>query len=215
MERSPEGVQWEVVLPPPGCLGVCWVPLPRSNPASGFLCLLPHILHLHPSVHTFDILYAYICKWIDTGTDIFTPYMLFTVLLFSLSNMSWTSFPLKNCLILFNYMLLVHAVVRLLSHATTCYYMLLYMLLVHAFGTCCCSVAKLCPIFFSPVDNSLPGSSVHGFFQARILEWVAISFPKGSSQIRDRNCISCIGRRTLYHCATMEAHSVHGGTISI
>ena len=44
---------------------------------------------------------------------------------------------------------------------------------------------------------SLPGSSVHGILQARILEWVAISFSRGSSPPRDQahiSCISCIGR---------------------
>ena len=42
-------------------------------------------------------------------------------------------------------------------------------------------VAQLCPTLCDPVDCSLPGSSVHGIFQARIQEWVAISFSRGSS----------------------------------
>ena len=42
-------------------------------------------------------------------------------------------------------------------------------------------VAQLCPTLFDPMDCSQPGSSVHGFFQARVLEWVAISFFRGSS----------------------------------
>ena len=46
---------------------------------------------------------------------------------------------------------------------------------------CCHSVAKSCPTLCDPVDCSLPGSSVHGIFQASILEWVAISFSSGSS----------------------------------
>ena len=57
---------------------------------------------------------------------------------------------------------------------------------------------------------SLPGSSVHGIFQARILEWVAISYSRGSSQARDRtcvSCISCIGLQILYHCTTWEAQT--------
>ena len=52
------------------------------------------------------------------------------------------------------------------------------------------------------MDYDLPGSSVHGIFQARILEWVAIYFSKGSSQPRDRThvpSISCIGRQIVYH----------------
>ena len=55
---------------------------------------------------------------------------------------------------------------------------------------------------WDPMDCSPPGSSVHGIFQARIQEWVAISSSRGSSQARDQTCISyvsCIGRRALYH----------------
>ena len=48
-----------------------------------------------------------------------------------------------------------------------------------------------------------PGSSVHGIFQARILEWVAISFSR--NQTRDQTPVSCIGRETLYCWATWEA----------
>ena len=61
----------------------------------------------------------------------------------------------------------------------------------------------LCAI---PRYLSLPGSSVHGIFQARILEQVAIPFSRGSSCPRDWTCISCIGRWILYHGATWEAH---------
>ena len=57
------------------------------------------------------------------------------------------------------------------------------------------------------MDCSLSGSSVHGILQARILERVAISSSKGSTQSRDQIrvfCISCIGRCILYHWATWE-----------
>ena len=47
-------------------------------------------------------------------------------------------------------------------------------------------------LFYDPMDCSPPGSSVHGISQARILEWVAISFSRGSSQIRDQTWISYI-----------------------
>ena len=48
----------------------------------------------------------------------------------------------------------------------------------------------------APMDYSLPGFSVHGIFQARVLEWVAISFSRGSSWPRDWTQVSCIaGRR--------------------
>ena len=65
----------------------------------------------------------------------------------------------------------------------------------------------LCPTLCDPMDCSLPGSSVHGISQARILEWVVISFSRGSSQSRDGTCISCTGRSILYHWATREALS--------
>ena len=44
-----------------------------------------------------------------------------------------------------------------------------------------------------PVDDSPPGSSVYGIIQGRILAWIAISFPRGSSWPRDQTCISCSG----------------------
>ena len=55
-----------------------------------------------------------------------------------------------------------------------------------------------------PVDCSPPGSSLHGIFQV-ILEWVAVSFSRGSSQPRDWTWVSWIGRQILYHCTTWEA----------
>ena len=60
-------------------------------------------------------------------------------------------------------------------------------------------------LFCDPMDYSLPGSSVHGISQARILEWVAISTSRGSSQPRDQTQVSCLGRWILYHCTTWEA----------
>ena len=53
-------------------------------------------------------------------------------------------------------------------------------------------VAQSCLTFCDPVDCSLPDSSVHGIFQALVLEWIAISFSRGSSQPRDRTRLSCI-----------------------
>ena len=49
---------------------------------------------------------------------------------------------------------------------------------------CVCSVARSCPTPRDPMNYSLPGSSVHGVLQARILEWVSISLSRGSSQIK-------------------------------
>ena len=54
---------------------------------------------------------------------------------------------------------------------------------------------------WDPRDNSLPGSSIHGILQVRILAWVAISFSRESSWSRDQTCVFCIDRRILYHWA--------------
>ena len=53
-------------------------------------------------------------------------------------------------------------------------------------------------LFATPTDCSPPGSSVHGIFRAGILESVALIYSRGSSQPRDRTCVSCTGRRILY-----------------
>ena len=54
-------------------------------------------------------------------------------------------------------------------------------------------------LFYDPMDCSPPGSSVHGISQARMLEWVAIPFSKGSSWSKDWTHSSCIHRQILYH----------------
>ena len=88
--------------------------------------------------------------------------------------------------------------------------------------------AQSCLTPCDPMDYSPPVSSVHGISQARILEWVAISFSRGSPWPRDWTHVSCIGRQILYHkaqlcsqlcltlCAPMHSSppgsSVHGDT---
>ena len=64
---------------------------------------------------------------------------------------------------------------------------------------CCCSVAKSCLTLCNPADYCLPGSSVHGISQARILDWVAISFSRRSSWPRDRTQVSYTAGGLL-HC---------------
>ena len=56
-------------------------------------------------------------------------------------------------------------------------------------------VAQSCLTLCDPVDCSLSGFSVHGILQARILEWVAISFSRGSSRPRDQTWVSCTAGR--------------------
>ena len=68
----------------------------------------------------------------------------------------------------------------------------------------------------NPKAYSPPGSSVHGIFQAKTLEQVAVSRPRRSSRPRDRTHVSCMGRLILYHYATWEAPSgILGGLRSL
>ena len=79
--------------------------------------------------------------------------------------------------------------------------------LSHIYNGILCVCAQLCLTLCNPKDCSPPGSSVHGIFQARILEQLAISSFRGSSQSRDQihvSCISYIGRWILYHRVTWE-----------
>ena len=66
-------------------------------------------------------------------------------------------------------------------------------------------VAQSCLTLCDPMDCSLPGSSLHGILQVRVLEWVAISFSRGSSQPRDQTQVSCIPGRRFNLWATREA----------
>ena len=61
-----------------------------------------------------------------------------------------------------------------------------------AVWVCAFSVAQSCPTLHDPMDSSPPGSSVHGVFQARIMEWIAISSSRESSWPSDRICISSV-----------------------
>ena len=65
-------------------------------------------------------------------------------------------------------------------------------------------VAQLCPTLCDPMGCSLPCSSIHGIFQARVLEWAAFSFSRGSSWPRDRTWVSCIVGRCFTVWATRE-----------
>ena len=74
---------------------------------------------------------------------------------------------------------------------------------VHNCFLCVCPSAiheHVCSVMFDslqPMDYSLPGSTVHGIPQAKMLEQVAISSSRGSFRPRDRICISCLGRWIL------------------
>ena len=79
---------------------------------------------------------------------------------------------------------------------------------VCVWGVCVCVCVCVCVLYLTlrdPMDCRLPGSSVHGIFQATILEQITISFYRGSSLPRD--LVSCTGRQICYHSATCEAHT--------
>ena len=63
-------------------------------------------------------------------------------------------------------------------------------------------------VSYDPMDCSLPGASVHGIFQAIVLEWIAISFSRGSSQPRDQTRVSRIVDRHFTIWATREVIKV-------
>ena len=66
-------------------------------------------------------------------------------------------------------------------------------------------VTQSCPTLCNPMDCNLPGSSHHGIFQKRVLEWVAISFSRGSSQPRNQTWVSCFAGRYFIIWAIREA----------
>ena len=66
----------------------------------------------------------------------------------------------------------------------------------------CAKLLQSCSTLCNLMDHSPPASSVHGILQGRILEWVVISSPRGSSWPRDQTHVSyifCSGRQVLYH----------------
>ena len=75
---------------------------------------------------------------------------------------------------------------------------------------------KSCLTLCHPVCCSPPGSSIHGILQARVLEWVAISFSSGSSRPWDRTQVSCIAGRcfTLWATRVCEPHVFSSGRVS-
>ena len=68
-------------------------------------------------------------------------------------------------------------------------------------------VAQSCPTLCDPMDCSPPGSSIHGIFQARVLEWVAIAFSRGSSHTRDQTWVfQIVGRCFTDHESIHREH---------
>ena len=68
-------------------------------------------------------------------------------------------------------------------------------------------VAQLCLTLCNPIDCSSPGSCIHGIIQARLLEWVAIPFSRGSYRPREGTQVTCIGRQILYQLCPLGSPS--------
>ena len=92
-----------------------------------------------------------------------------------------------------------------LGHHNTSLSFLCYRAVSHCVGVL---VAKSCLTLCDPMDCSLPGSSVHGILQKRILEWVAVPFSRGSSWPWDSTQVSWIADRFFTIWATKEAQYV-------
>ena len=84
-------------------------------------------------------------------------------------------------------------------------YSIMTLCLPHQFS----SVTQPCPTLCNLMDCSLPGYSVHGISQARILDWVVISFSRKSSWPGDQTCVSCTSGRCFTICVTKEADFTH------
>ena len=101
------------------------------------------------------------------------------------------------------------------THVGICMYDYIYSLkiknsfsknLTFAMPAAAAKLLQLCLTLCDPKDYSLPGSSVYGIFQAKVLEWVAISFSRGSSRPGDWTQVSHIVGRCFTLWATREAH---------
>ena len=78
-----------------------------------------------------------------------------------------------------------------------------FYILQHHYCKCVCVlVTQSCPTLCDPMNCSLPGFSVYGNLQARILEWIAIPFSRGSSWPRDQTLVSWIADRFFTIWAT-------------
>ena len=76
-------------------------------------------------------------------------------------------------------------------------------------------VAQSCPTLCDPMDSSLPGSSIHRIFQARVLEWVAISFSRGSSWPRGQTWVFHVAGRHYTIWDTLTIWTFVGKVMSL
>ena len=118
----------------------------------------------------------------------------------------WTGHTFIYTFIIF--VLTAHTITNIIIIFWYCWKLIRDLAWIVKKANCVCVCAYSCPILCDPMDCSLPGSSGHGISQARILKRVAISYSSGFSWLRNQtcvSCISCIGRRILYHSTIWEA----------
>ena len=115
-----------------------------------------------------------------------------------------TFIKVRNVRNLHVYILNIYSIVSVLFNVVSIHFLITVLALV----------TQLCPMLCDPMDCSPPGSSAHGILQARILEWFAISYSKGSSQPKDRTLVSWIAGVFFTVWGTREALLNTGLTLS-
>ena len=182
---------------------------PWSDPGACFWVSfgdLPEHIHMYTQVYTLVHIYSHLCTHMYTCIHVCT-YAHTQSFLLVLSSRGWS--PGSHCLLNRspNTPLLTTLTLGFPSMGQTVCSLLTPEDLSHFFfpkPMCVCLHAQSCLNLCEPTDCSPPGSSVHGISQATILEWVAISSSRGSSQPSDWThtyCVSFIGRRSLCHWA--------------
>ena len=153
----------------------------KSSFFTHFLHILLHLLHIYTFYFIFYtyLIYLHICNLLNAWLEI--------ACIYCICNSKYIDKPKWNLYLSLKLKFLISNIMS-------------------KFIQKLCEVTESCPSLCDPMDHSLPGSSIHGIFQARVLEWVAILFSRGSSQPRDWNCIAGICF-TIW--ATREALFIH------
>ena len=102
----------------------------------------------------------------------------------------------------------INIFIKFMNHRTQCLYSFARIVVTKYHKWAEGEVSQSCPTLCNPTDCSLPGSFIHRIFQARVLEWVAISFSRGSSRPRDWTQVSRIVGRRFTVWATREVYQM-------
>ena len=171
-------------LPPPSH------PIPLGCPSAPALSALFHALNLDWSSISRMVIYMFQCYSLKSSHPCLLPQSLKICSLY---------------LCLFWCLIYKVIVIIFLNSVYLCKYTVLLFLFLTYFTPYVCVCCLVMSNSLQPMDCSLPGSSIHGILQARILEWVAISFSRGSSQPRNKTQVFCIAGRCFTLWATGKA----------